>query len=102
MEFVALVQDNRVGCVVGMPTAGRPGAATVQSRLPLAGTGTHASIAMYVYERPDSTRRADSAVIPDVLVRQSNADIMLGRDAQLEWVLEHAADDCPPSFRPGY
>jgi len=92
-EFAALIQDNRLGLIVGTPTGGRPSGPTGRVRVSLPNSHLPVSMAHTLVERPDAARRDDEAVFPNVLIRTRPEDFLSGRDASLEWVLARIAEE---------
>ncbi len=92
-EFAALIQDNRLGLIVGTPTGGRPSGPTGRARVVLPNSRLPVSMAHTLAERPDAARREDEAVFPNVLIRTRPEDFLTGRDAPLEWVIARIAEE---------
>jgi hypothetical protein len=92
-EFAALIQDNRLGLIVGTPTGGRPSGPTGRTRVVLPNSRLPVSMAHTLAERPDTARQDDEAVFPNVLIRTRPEDFLAGRDAPLEWVIARIAEE---------
>jgi C-terminal processing protease CtpA/Prc len=88
MEFATLLSDNRLATVVGEPTGGKPNAFGNIMVRELPNTGIKFGVSSSIYSRPDSTRKGDVALLPDVEVPTTYSDYSKGIDRPLDWVRE--------------
>jgi hypothetical protein len=86
--FAATIQDNRLGTIVGEPTGNQPSCYGHPLSFQMPRTGIYFRISHKQFFRPDPTLDRIDAVYPDLDVYRRITDILEGRDAQLERIIE--------------
>lgn len=79
-DFVQLMKENKRAVIVGAPTVGCMGEPTF---IDLPG-GYIAMISVKAYIAEDGSQPNDTGILPDVMVEQTYADFLNGKDTQLE------------------
>ncbi len=86
--FSLAVKDYKAGTIIGSKSAGAIG--TVRA-WPL-GDGTLLAVTASVYETVLGEKLNNIGVTPDIVVARSTADILAGRDPQLDAAVKHLED----------
>lgn len=85
--FAVLVQDNKLGFVLGEPTGNRPSHFGYPLNFEIPYSKFFLSISHIIWYRPDYTKDAEDALYPDYYFPTTVQHIREGRDAQLEGLL---------------
>lgn len=86
--FTALIQDNKLGTVIGEPTANTTNFTGDQIWFDVADTELRFSLGASWLTRPDSSRGDAETLTPDVLIARTQEDIINRYDPQLAWIEE--------------
>ena len=86
--FAVYLSDNDLATVVGEPMGGAASAYGDMLRFELKQSGFGVSVSYKQFTRPNSERSPANTLHPDVFVETTIEDILNGRDAQLEKVIE--------------
>jgi hypothetical protein len=86
--FAATIQDNRIGTIVGEPTGNQPSCYGHPLSFQMPRTGIYFKVSHKQFFRPDPALDRLDAVYPDLEVYRKIEDVVEGRDAQLERIVE--------------
>jgi C-terminal processing protease CtpA/Prc len=84
MWFAAVVQDNKLGQVVGEPTGNAPSSFGDVLTFTLPSSGLSFTLSYKSWIRPDPKRDPADTVTPDMVIERTRADVREGRDPVLE------------------
>ncbi len=84
--FTALLQDNKIGSVIGTEVSNNPTGPTTWTPFKLPHSKIEASISTHLLVRPDSKK--STQFIPDIKMEKSVDDIINGKDPLFEKALE--------------
>lgn len=82
----AIVQDNRLGAIIGEPTGGKPNHYGGMASFTMPHSRLNFQLSHKLFERPDSARNGEDACYPDWSVPDQIDDWAAGKDTQVEFV----------------
>lgn len=91
--FGAIIQDNKLGTLVGEPSGNAPNCYGNILSFTLPNSKINLSMSYKYFERPDKSKKSN-ALEPDILVKTTIDDILNNRDPQLEKIKSHNSSKC--------
>lgn len=88
--FAILLRDNNIGTLIGEPTGNRVNFNGSELAFDIPGTDMYLNISTAKMIRPDASQGDAPTIDPDVLIVTSRNDIAIGRDPQMEYLLQGA------------
>jgi C-terminal processing protease CtpA/Prc len=85
--FAAVIQDNRIGAIIGEPTGNQPTCYGEPLSFTMPVTGIRFRISHKQFFRPDVRRDDEDCIYPDFEVYREIEDVISGRDAQMEMLI---------------
>jgi C-terminal processing protease CtpA/Prc len=84
--FAVIVQDNKIGKVLGEPTGNAPTSFGDQLRFELTHSGLSYRLSFKLWIRPDPKRDPADTLAPDCVIPTTARDLVDGRDAVLDFL----------------
>ena len=87
--FTILIQDNKLGTIVGEPTGNEINFHGNVLRFDIPGTNFRLHLSSSINFRPDTNKANSFTIFPDKYVPTGKKDIELGIDRQIHWLKKH-------------